>query len=83
MFSSGIDQHKLFSIIVTINDDGVFVEQAEFKNNNFNILNYIVYPGNDHSATVETTGGWYRMNDFLHYHGIKLKLAHAKFISAM
>ena len=83
MFYSGIDQHKLFSVITTVNDDGIIVKQAELKNNNFDILNYFASLGNDHSVTVETTGGWYWMNDLLSSHGIKLKLAHAKYVKAI
>ncbi|MBS3945665.1 MAG: hypothetical protein KGZ42_09230, partial [Melioribacter sp.] len=80
MYYSGIDQHKLFSVITTVNDDGIIVKQAELKNNEFDILNYFASLGNTHSATVETTGGWYWMNDLLSSHGINLKLAHAKYV---
>lgn len=83
MYYSGIDQHKIFSVITTVNDDGIIVKQAELKNNNFDILNYFASIGQDHLATVETTGGWYWMNDLLSSHGIKLKLAHAKYVKAI
>ena len=83
MYYSGIDQHKLFSVITTVNDDGIIIKQAELKNNSFDILNYFTSLGNEHSATVETTGGWYWMNDLLSSHGINLKLAHAKYVKAI
>lgn len=83
MFYSGIDQHKLFSVITTVNNDGIIVKQAELKNNSFDILNYFSSLGIEHSATVETTGGWYWMNDLLSSHGINLKLAHAKYVKAI
>ena len=83
MYYSGIDQHKQFSYITTVNDDGIIVKQAELKNNNFDILNYFSSIGNEHSVTVETTGGWYWMNDLLSSHGINLKLAHAKYVKAI
>ncbi|MCK9425914.1 MAG: hypothetical protein M0Q21_07755 [Ignavibacteriaceae bacterium] len=38
MYYSGIDQHKQFSYITTVNDDGIIVKQAELKNNNFGCL---------------------------------------------
>ena len=83
MFYSGIDQHKLFSYITTVNDDGFIIKQAELKNNSFNILNYFVPLGSEQTATVETTGGWYWMNDLLSSHDISLKLAHAKYVKAI
>jgi len=77
MFYSGIDQHKRFSYITTVNDDGIIIKQAEIKNNDFDILNYFSPFGKEHLATVETTGGWYWLNDLLFSNGINLKLAHA------
>lgn len=83
MYYSGIDQHKQFSYITTVDDDGIIIKQAELKNNDFDILNYFFSLGKEHSATVETTGGWYWMNDLLSSHGINLKLAHAKYVKAI
>lgn len=83
MYYSGIDQHKQFSVITTVNDDGIIIKQAELKNNPFDILNYFHSLGQDHSVTVETTGGWYWMNDLLSSQGINLKLAHAKYVKAI
>lgn len=53
------------------------------KNNSFDILNYFSSLGSEHSPTVETTGGWYWMNDLLSSHGINLTLAHAKYVKAI
>jgi hypothetical protein len=83
MFYSGIDQHKRFSYITTVNDDGIIIKQAEIKNNEFDILNYFSSFGKEHLATVETTGGWYWLNDLLYSNGISLKLAHAKYVKAI
>jgi hypothetical protein len=80
MYYSGIDQHKLFSYITTVDTDGKIVKEAKLINNNFEIVNYFNSLGKDHSATVETTGGWYWMNDLLCSIGIDLKLAHAKYL---
>lgn len=83
MFYSGIDQHKLFSYITTVNSDGTIIKEAKLNNNNFDILSYFSSIGKDHVATVETTGGWYWINDLLSSQGIKLTLAHAKFVKAI
>ena len=83
MFYSGIDQHKRFSFITTVNDDGIIIKQAEIKNNDFDIINYFSSFGNEQLATVETTGGWYWLNDLLSSNGISLKLAHAKYVKAI
>ena len=83
MFYSGIDQHKLFSYITTIDSDGKIIKEAKLNNNSFEILNYFNSLGKKHIATVETTGGWYWMNDLLSSVGITLKLAHAKYLKAI
>ena len=57
MFYSGIDQHKCFSYITTVNDSGIIIKQAQINNNHFDILNYFSSIGKEHLATVETTGG--------------------------
>ena len=54
MFYSGIDQHKLFSYITTVDSDGIIIKEAKLNNNNFDILNYFSSIGKEHSATVET-----------------------------
>lgn len=78
MYCSGIDQHNLFSVITTVNDDGIIIKQAELKNNGFDILNYFFSIGKDHCADDETTGGWYWLKDLLSSNGINLKLAYVK-----
>lgn len=83
MFYSGVDQHKLFSYITTVDSDGKIIKEAKLINNDFEIINYFNSIGKDHSATVETTGGWYWMNDLLSSQGIKLTLAHAKYVKAI
>jgi transposase len=83
MYYSGIDQHKLFSYFTTVDSEGKIVKEAKLKNNSFEILNYFNSLGKEHIATVETTGGWYWMNDLLSSLGITLKLAHAKYLKAI
>jgi len=83
MYYTGIDQHKLFSYLTTVDSDGKIVKEAKLNNNSFEILNYFNSIGREHIATVETTGGWYWMNDLLSSLGIPLKLAHAKYLKAI
>jgi len=83
MFYTGIDQHKCTSYLTTVDDKGIIVKQANLKNNDHDLLNYFHEFGIPHSATVETTGGWYWMSDLLASNGINLKLAHAKFLKAI
>ena len=83
MFYSGIDQHKLFSYITTVDSDGKIIKEAKLNNNQFEIVNYFTSLGKDHIATVETTGGWYWLNNLLFSNGISLKLAHAKYVKAI
>lgn len=85
MYYSGIDQHKLFSFITTVDSDGKIIKTAKIINTDFEIINYFNSFGKDHEhlATVETTSGWYWMNDLLSSQGINLKLAHAKYLKAI
>lgn len=83
MYYTGIDQHKRTSYLTTVDNDGVIVNQANIKNTTHDILNYFNQFDGKHEATVETTGGWYWLSDLLGSHGIKLSLAHAKFVKAI
>lgn len=65
MYYSGIDQHKLFSYITTVDSDGIVIKEAKLNNNNFEIPNYINSIGNKNITTVETTGGTGSMISFL------------------
>jgi transposase len=83
MYYTGIDQHKKTSYFTTVDEKGIILKQANVKNNNHDILNYFNGIKGEHSATVETTGGWYWLNDLLESNNISLSLAHAKFVKAI
>jgi len=83
MYYTGIDLHKHTSYLTTVDSNGVIIKQANLKNNNFDILNYFSALGDNHLATVETTGGWYWINDLLKEQNIELILAHAKYVKAI
>ena len=56
MFYSGIDQHKLDSVITTYNDSGVRLRQRRLRNDRTALVRYFSdFPG-PHRAVVESTG---------------------------
>lgn len=83
MYYSGIDQHKLFSYITTVNTDGKIIKEARVNNNINELSDYFASLGKEQTATVESTGGWYWMNDLLSSQGIELTLAHPKYLKAI
>ena len=83
MYYTGIDQHKKTSYLTTVDKKGIILKQTNVKNNNHDILNYFNQFSGKHYATVETTGGWYWLNDLLESNNINLTLAHAKFVKAI
>jgi transposase len=83
MFYSGIDLHKDNCFITTINDAGELVQQQRVANVPEALLAYFAPLGSDHQAVVESTAGWYWLNDLLEDHGIPLVLAHAKYLKAI
>ena len=83
MYYSGIDLHKRFSVITTVDDNGKLIKQEKLKNNNFKIINYFLSIKGQHKATVESTSGWYWIADLLNENNIPLILAHAKYLKAI
>lgn len=83
MFYSGIDQHKLDSVITTYNDSGERLRQRRLRNDRATIVRYFsAFPG-PHRAVVESTGSWYWLRDLLLAQGIELQLAHATRLKAI
>ena len=83
VYFTGIDQHKRTSFLTTLDQDGDIVRSSKLKNNPDSIRAYFRTLPGKHHATVETTTGWYWMNDLLEAEGIDLSLAHAKFVKAI
>lgn len=83
MFYSGIDQHKLDSVITTYNDSGERLRQRRLRNDRATLVRYFSeFPG-PHRAVVESTGSWYWLSDLLVAQGIDLQLAHATRLKAI
>ena len=83
MYYSGIDLHSDNCYITTIDDNGSVVKQQRVDNINELVLDYFHSIPGDHQAVVESTTGWYWLNDLLEDHGIDLVLAHAKYLKAI
>lgn len=83
VYFTGIDQHKRTSFLTTLDQDGDIVRSSKLKNNPEAIRAYFRTLPGKHHATVETTTGWYWMNDLLEAEGNDLSLAHAKFVKAI
>lgn len=83
MFYTGIDLHKSFSHLTTVDEKGMIVEQQKIFNNPEQIINYFRSIGNTHKAVVESTNGWYWIADLLHGNGIDLVLANANQLKAI
>jgi len=83
MYYSGIDLHSDNSYITTVDDSGAVVKQKRVENNNELVLDYFQSLPGSHQAVVESTTGWYWLNDLLGENGIELVLAHAKYLKAI
>lgn len=83
MYYSGIDLHSDNCYITTIDDSGSVIKQQRIDNINELVLDYFRSLPGDHQAVVESTTGWYWLNDLLCDNGIELILAHAKYLKAI
>lgn len=84
MLHSGIDKHKDNCFIVTVNDEGKVLREARVKNSVAALTAYFASFGKEpHQAVVESTTGWYWLDDLLTSLGIELILAHAKYLRAI
>jgi transposase len=85
MLYSGIDKHKDNCYIVTVNDQGVVMKEARVRNSEILLTEYFRSFGTSepHRAVVESTAGWYWLDDLLTSLGIDLVLAHAKYLKAI
>ena len=75
MFYTGIDLHKKFSYLSTIDGKGKIVKQEKIYNDPMKILNYFWSIQGEHKAVVESTIGWYWLVDLLQENRIDIILA--------
>jgi len=83
MYYSGIDLHSDNSYISTVDENGTLVKQQRLENIDEHLLGYFHCLPGPHQAVVESTTGWYWLNDLLQDNGIELFLAHAKYLKAI
>jgi transposase len=83
MYYSGIDLHTDNCYISTVDEHGELVKQERIDNVTELVLDYFQTLPGPQSAVVESTSGWYWLNDLLEDHGIPLVLAHAKYLKAI
>ena len=86
MLYSGIDLHKRFSVITTMNREGEIISQNKIKNDpelileHFNKLDQLFKPESDvaltHQAVIEATFAWGWLADLLENNSIDVVLAH-------
>ena len=83
MFFTGIDLHKAFVYLTTVDGNGKIVKQEKIYNDPMKILNYFwSIPGN-HRAVVESTIGWYWITDLLRENNIDIILANPRNLKAI
>lgn len=82
MFFTGIDLHKKFVYLTTVDGNGKIVKQQKIYNDPMKILNYFWSVPGTHKAVVESTIGWYWLTDLLHENGIEVVLANARNVKA-
>jgi hypothetical protein len=83
MYYSGIDLHSDNSYITTVDETGTVVKQQRVDNCDKHILDYFHSLPGEHQAVVESTTGWYWLNDLLQDNDIELVLAHAKYLKTI
>ena len=85
MLYSGIDKHKDNCFIVTVNEQGKVVKEARVRNCAALLTEYFhSFPAEEEQrAVLESTAGWYWLDDLLTSLGIHLFLAHAKYLKAI
>lgn len=83
MYYSGIDLHTDNCYITTVDEHGTLVKRERVENSDQHLLTYFGALPGEHRAVVESTSGWYWLNDLLEDHHIPLTLAHAKYLKAI
>lgn len=80
---TGIDLHKDNAFMATVDSTGQVISQRRVPCVPSMVLGYFAQLPGPHRAVVECTGGWYWLDDLLTANGIKLILAHAKYLKAI
>ena len=71
VYYTDIDQHKRTRFLTTLDGDGAVVRSIKLKNDPGSIRAYFRTLKREHQATVETSTGWFWMNDLLQVEGVR------------
>jgi len=79
MLHIGVDFHKRFSRVVTLDDAGLVVDRQTLRHRDREgMIEYFRSRAGDATVTVEATRGWYWLNELLANLGVDMKLAHPR-----
>jgi transposase len=75
MLYTGLDYHKSFSYITTMNERGEILSQKKLPSNG-EIVDYLKEFGEEMEVAIESTPSWYWLYDHLEGEGFEVKLSH-------
>jgi len=75
MLYTGLDLHKSFSYITTMNDKGEIIGQKKLPSNG-EVVEFLKEFGERMEVAIEATPSWYWLYDHLEDEGFKVKLSH-------
>ncbi len=83
MYYTGVDLHRRLIVLCTVDESGTIVARARMRTEPEKIIGYFSQWAAPQKAVVECTGSWYWFCDLLRTNGIKILLAHAKYLKAI
>jgi len=79
MLHIGVDFHKRFSRVVTLDDAGSVVDRLTLRHDDrAGMVEYFRGKASNATATVEAVRGWYWLGELLAEAGVEMKLAHPR-----
>ncbi len=75
MLYTGLDYHRSFSYLTTMNDKGEIIGQKKIPNNG-EIVDFLKEFGEEMEVAIEATPSWYWLYDHLEDEGFEVKLSH-------
>ena len=75
MLYTGLDLHKSFSYITTMNDKGEIIGQKKLPSNG-EVVEFLKEFGESMEVAIEATPSWYWLYDHLEDEGFDVKLSH-------
>jgi len=75
MLYTGVDYHRSFSYLTTMNEKGKIITQKKLPSNG-EIVDFLKEFGEEMEVAIEATPSWYWLYDSLEDEGFKVKLSH-------